>query len=79
MSKGLLSSIEDTFQPYVHSGTIKPIISPQPQACYPLLERYHFSRVLDDQVEIENPAVGFFSIVLVLKKGGFVTLFATHL
>ena len=54
MSKGLLSliddmsSIEDTFQPYVHSGTIRPIISLQPQVWSPSLETYHFSGVLDD-------------------------------
>ena len=54
LSKGMLSSIEDqssindTFQPYVNSGTIRPIKSPHLQACYPPLEIYQFSRVLDD-------------------------------
>ena len=42
-----ISSIEATFQPYVNSGTIRPIISPQLQACSPSLERYQLSRVLD--------------------------------
>ena len=48
VSKSLMSSIENTFQPYVHSGTSRPIISPQRQTCSPSLERYQFSRVLDD-------------------------------
>ena len=48
LSKGLLSSIDDTFQPYVHSVTIRPIKSLQPQAHSPLIEMYQFSRVLDD-------------------------------
>ena len=54
VSKGLLSpieymsSIEDTLKPYLHSGTIRPIVSPQPQACSPSLETYQLSRVLDD-------------------------------
>ena len=54
VSKGLLSSIEDmssiedTFQPYIHSGTIRPTRSPYPQACSPSHETYQLSRVLDD-------------------------------
>ena len=54
VSKGVMSSIEDhssiedTFQPYVHSRTIRPIKSLQPQACSPSLEIYQLSRVLDD-------------------------------
>ena len=69
-----MSSIEDTFQTYVHSGIIRPVISPQPQACPPLLERYQFSRVLDDSYWVQNrwrfkSRQLDFSRFLVLKKG----------
>ena len=46
VSKGLLysiedqSSIDDTFQSYINPRTIRPIKSPQPQACNPSLEIY---------------------------------------
>ena len=43
-----MSPIEDTFKPFVRYGTIRPIMSPQWQACPPSLERYQFSIVFDD-------------------------------
>ena len=81
MSKGLLSSIyymssiEDTFQPYVHSGTIRQFISPPLQACSPSLETYQLSRVLDDsdwvysRWRLKSRRLGFFRLFWYSKKG----------
>ena len=70
-----MSSIEATFQPYVHSGNIRPIMSPHPQACSPYLEMYQLSRVLDDYDLVYNRWIlksgrlAIFRFFLVLKKG----------
>ena len=54
VSKGLLSSIDKTCQPYVNSGIIRHVLSPQSQACSPSHETHQFSRVLDDSDWVYN-------------------------